>query len=667
MRKPALICAVLLLAAACSGSDINDPKVTTTVQVSSTPTVIAVGETAQASAVVRDQDGNPLSGKEITWTSLNQSIATVTPAAGLIRGVAPGNATIQGTVDGVTGTASIQVVAISNVCADGATVVNVDVGQVRVLSALDTQGCVSIASTPAASEYIVITANTNALPDVFPTFALRSDNEALASSSLLASPARVVASLVQAPVKPAMELQTAFENRLRKAERTLHLPSAQRAFSEGSLQRGPRYSVTTAAAVVGDKTQFKIPKSCTSFTTVTATVRHISNRAIIYSDDASPAGGFTNTDLQEIATEFDNLVYPTDVDYFGTPLDLDSNSRIIILYTPEVNKLTPTGNPSGFVGGFFFAGDLFPTSTCAQSNRAELFYLLTPDPDGSIVPAGGGSGNKRTRSDVRQGTRGTIAHEFQHMINASERIRHPVTTELESVWLDEALSHFAEDLNGRTLKGLGETGNYTYDQLTANGTQVNDFNAFFYQNFARLARYYQNPGPNAPTSQHADSSLAARGAAWALLRYAADHHAPAGDIKAFLKSLVPGPDTGVVNLRTKAGNVVFDSLAAGWMAANAADDAGISGLAAKYTYRTYHMRSNVARVNTPSQTFPLLVTPITGPTFTANPLQARSGSGNYFRLSRVAGAPARLFRMTNADLTTAATFSGATFIIIRTQ
>lgn len=662
MRKPALLCAVLLLAAACKGSDITDPAITTSVQVSSTPTQIAVGETAQASAVVKDQNGNSLSGKAITWTSLNQSIATVS-AAGLIQGVAPGNATIQGTVDGITGTASIQVVAVSTVCADGATSVDMSVGQVRVLSALATQGCVSIASNASASEYIVITANTNALPDAFPSFALRSDIESLASSSLLASPTRITASL-QVPADPAIDLQAGFENRLRAAERELHLPYAQRAFSEGSLQRGPRYSVSTAAAVVGEKTQFKVPKtelSCTNFTTLTATVRYISNRAIIYTDDASPAGGFTDSDLQAIATEFDNLIYPTGVDYFGTPLDLDSNSRIIILYTPEVNKLTPAGNPDGFVGGFFFAGDLYPTSQCPQSNRAELFYVLTPDPQGTI------NGNQRTRDKVRQGTRGTIAHEFQHMINASERIRHPVTVNLEAIWLDEALAHFAEDLNGRVLKGLGETGNYTFEQLTANGTQVDDFNAFFFQNFARLSRYYKNPGPNAPTSRHADSSLAARGAAWSLLRYTADHHAPAGDVKAFIKSLVPGPDTGVVNLRSKAGNVVFDSLAAGWMAANAADDAGISGLAAKYTYRTYNMRSNVARVNNPTFSFPLLITSINTSSFTANPLQARSASGNYFRFSRVAGAPARLFRMTNTDLTTAATFSGATFIIIRTQ
>ena len=109
MRKFGLI-AALALASACSSTDGPEPLVTTTVLVSSTPTQIAINETAQASAIVKDQNGNPLTGKSITWTSLNQGVATVS-AAGLIRGVSAGNATIQGSVDGVTGSATITVVA----------------------------------------------------------------------------------------------------------------------------------------------------------------------------------------------------------------------------------------------------------------------------------------------------------------------------------------------------------------------------------------------------------------------------------------------------------------------------------------------------------------------------------------------------------------------------
>jgi hypothetical protein len=661
MRKSALIVVALVALAACKGGEIVDPAVTTTVVVTSSPTQIAVGETAQASAVVKDQNGNALSGKSITWISLNPTIASVT-GAGVIRGVAPGTATIQGSVDGITGGATVQVVAPANVCSSAPTSLSLAAGEVRVVNVLDAQGCVRVMSTASQAQYVVIAANTNAVPDAFPTFVFRSElNANTPSANLLASPARIAASLVVSPRNPVLDLQSGFERGLRQIERSLDLPKAQRAFADGSLARGPRYSVAAAAIpAVGDKLQFKIPKSCTDFKTITATARRISNRAIIYTDDASPAGGFSDTELQEIAGEFDTLVYPTDVDYFGTPLDLDENSRIIILYTPEVNRLTPAGNPEGFVGGFFFAGDLFPVAQCPQTNRAEVLYVLAPDPDGAI------NGNKRTTAQVRQGTRGTIAHEFQHMINASERIRHPVTSELESIWLDEALSHFAEDLNGRVLRGLNETGNYTFEQLTSQGQQVNDYNAFFYQNFARLARYLQNPAVAAPTSRLADSSLAARGAAWSLLRYSADHHAPGGDIKAFIRSLVPGPDTGVVNLRTKAGNVSFDSLATGWMVANIADDAGIPGLAVKHTYKTYNMRSNVARANTPSQNFPLIPVQLDATPFSAT-LQVRSASGSYFRFVHAAGADPRWLRMTNTDQTTAATFPGATLIVLRTQ
>ena len=660
MRKSALIIA-LVASAACKGSEIVDPAVTTTVVVTSTPTQIAVGETAQASAVVRDQNGNPLSGKSISWISLNPTIASVT-GAGVIRGVAPGTATIQGSVDGITGGAAVQVVAPANVCASGPASLALVVGEARVLNVLETQGCVRVMSTATQSQYVVIAANTNAVPDALPTFVLRSElNANTPSGNLLASPARIAASLFVAPRNPVLDLQSGFETQLRQIERSLDLPKAQRAYADGSLARGPRYSVAAAAIPsVGDKLQFKVPKSCSDFKTITATARRISNRAIIFTDDAAPAGGFSDTELQEIASEFDTLIYPTDVDYFGTPLDLDENSRIIILYTPEVNRLTPAGNPDGFVGGFFFAGDLFPAAQCPQTNRAEVFYVLAPDPNGVI------NGNRRTTAQVRQGTRGTIAHEFQHMINASERIRHPITTELESVWLDEALSHFAEDLNGRVLRGLNETGNYTFEQLTIQSQQVNDYNAFFYQNFARLARYLQNPAVAAPTSRFADSSLAARGAAWSLLRYAADHHAPAGDIKAFIKSLVPGPDTGVVNLRTKAGNVSFDSLTTGWMLANIADDAGIAGLAVKHTYKTYNMRNNVSRANTPNQGFPLVPVQLDASPYSAT-LQVRSASGSYFRFGHAAGSDPRWLRMTNTDLTTAATFTGETLVVLRTQ
>lgn len=662
MRKFTLLGAMLFFAA-CSGDNSTDPLVTSSVVVTAAPTQITVNETAQATIIVRDQNNNPLTGKTIEWTSLNTNVATVT-AAGVIRGVAAGSATIQGKVDGVVGTAQVNVIAPAQSCVGGPTVVDLAPGGVRVLTSTSTRGCIRIAPAAAASEYIVIAANANAIPDIVADYLLKSDEgDVVPSNNLIATRATVLQSITAVPAVEVNSLQTAYELRLRRFERSsLDMTDGRRAFRERLASRAGRASQSVMIPVVGEKTPFKVPQSCSKFTTITATVQYISTRAIIYTDDASPAGGFSAADFESIGTEFDALIYPTDVAYFGTPLDLDNNGRIIILYTPEVNRLTPEGNPGGFVGGFFFAGDLFPATgqnSCAQSNVAEVFYLLSPDPNGTI------NGNKRETSQVRQGTRGTIAHEFQHMINASERIRTPVVVDdFESVWLDEAMAHLAEEATGRALKQIGEAENADFARLSGN---ISDYNAFFFQNFARFQRYLQNPGPNSPTSSFADSSLAVRGAAWAFLRYTADNFAPGGDVKAFTRALAVSPDTGVSNLLKRVGGgIPFDSLTAGWMVANYTDDFGVPNLPVKYTYRSFNMRSNVAAISSP-RTYPLLVNQVTGASYVSSPLKARSASGNYFRLARPAAAPARSFRFMNLDGTSAASFTGAALYIVRTQ
>ena len=79
MRK-SILSGAMLFFAACGGGGGTTPLVTTTVVVTTAPTQISINETAQASAVVKDQNGNALSGKTITWESLNPSVATVSSA-----------------------------------------------------------------------------------------------------------------------------------------------------------------------------------------------------------------------------------------------------------------------------------------------------------------------------------------------------------------------------------------------------------------------------------------------------------------------------------------------------------------------------------------------------------------------------------------------------------
>jgi uncharacterized protein YjdB len=69
---------------------------------------LLVGQSAQASAVARDASGNILTGKSVTWTSMNPSIAAIA-ASGLVTALAAGSATVRATVDGKTGDGAVSV------------------------------------------------------------------------------------------------------------------------------------------------------------------------------------------------------------------------------------------------------------------------------------------------------------------------------------------------------------------------------------------------------------------------------------------------------------------------------------------------------------------------------------------------------------------------------
>jgi uncharacterized protein YjdB len=78
------------------------PVASVTVALASTS--IQVGQTSQATATIKDAGGNPVGGRQLTWSSSDPSVATVS-ASGLVTGVATGSATITGTVplDGKSG------------------------------------------------------------------------------------------------------------------------------------------------------------------------------------------------------------------------------------------------------------------------------------------------------------------------------------------------------------------------------------------------------------------------------------------------------------------------------------------------------------------------------------------------------------------------------------
>jgi len=72
---------------------------------------LPVGQTVQLTATPKDANGNPLTGRMVTWSSSNNSVASVT-SSGLVSGGAAGSATITATSEGQSGTASITVTSV---------------------------------------------------------------------------------------------------------------------------------------------------------------------------------------------------------------------------------------------------------------------------------------------------------------------------------------------------------------------------------------------------------------------------------------------------------------------------------------------------------------------------------------------------------------------------
>ena len=80
-----------------------------TVSVALAPNSVIVGQTAQASAVLRDSSGNVLTQRLLAWASSNLAVATVS-VTGVVNAVATGTASIVASSEGKTGQSTLSVV-----------------------------------------------------------------------------------------------------------------------------------------------------------------------------------------------------------------------------------------------------------------------------------------------------------------------------------------------------------------------------------------------------------------------------------------------------------------------------------------------------------------------------------------------------------------------------
>jgi hypothetical protein len=205
-----------------------------------------------------------------------------------------------------------------------------------------------------------------------------------------------------------------------------------------------------------------------------------------------------------------------------------------------------------------------------------MFYVLVPDPNAVFS-------DKRTASDVLSLTPGTLAHEYQHLINAGRRLYVNTTSDYpEVVWLNEGLSHIAEELLFYKATGLAPRQNIDINVARGVSTQFSNYQG---SNFGRFDEFLAKPSQTSPYADNDD--LNTRGATWNLLRYLADHKGSSDG--STWSSLVNTPDTGQTNLSNVFGTNFMTQIR-DWATSVFSDD--VPGLSdPRFLEQSWNMRS----------------------------------------------------------------------------
>jgi hypothetical protein len=242
------------------------------------------------------------------------------------------------------------------------------------------------------------------------------------------------------------------------------------------------------------------------------------------------------------------------------------------------------------VAGFFNGADL---SGSSNGNRGEIFYSSVPG-----EPAGGPTCNPLAQAVVRNAAPATFIHELQHMISYNQHVL-VRSGPSEDIWLNEGLSHIAEELGGKLYESRypcpnlppcpASPGRASTAQIFPDSAQ-----GFLPPNFGNAYDFFSSREDFSLTSPTGFGTTEERGVAWLFLRWLIDQK---GDAK--LRELVQTRNVGTANIAAVAGEP-FTTLYADFLAATLLDDypGTTSGqVASRYQFTSRNLRAIYARLN----------------------------------------------------------------------
>ncbi|MBI2346746.1 MAG: hypothetical protein HYV03_07715 [Deltaproteobacteria bacterium] len=332
-------------------------------------------------------------------------------------------------------------------------------------------------------------------------------------------------------------LQEAFDNHLRGLELALAAeapPPVRASLGKAAIAR------SASVPSIGSTESLHVLSGLSGggYTDVVGRVACVTAQTIFYVDtevDRKNPKDLSADDVNGLCEKFQKAI-EVEFSLFGQPSDINGDQHIAVLMTPQVNRLG--SSQGGIITGFFFANDLYPGRS---SNSREILYIMVPDTAGlyglpieksfamnNLIPA-------------------VMVHELQHAINYNTHVL-AGQGKPEEAWLNEGLSHLAEDLLGYGI-----------------------------ENPARYALYLQRPEIYGLVTA-GSPGLAERGGIFLLLRYLYEQH---GDGKQLVWDLLHSPATGVANIEaayasTDEGFDQFSEFLIRWGATLLLNNRGIS-------------------------------------------------------------------------------------------
>lgn len=287
-------------------------------------------------------------------------------------------------------------------------------------------------------------------------------------------------------------------------------------------------------------------------TTITGVVKAIGTHVVVVVDEAllQEAGAKASLDARvgEMVQTFDEVIYPLNTQTFGSEPKpgVDGVEPIFLLISPAVGDY---GKDSTL--GYFAQRDCFPArgdgpKAIQRSNAKEMIYVSS-----RIVLEG-----------APDDYLGTVAHEFQHMINFNQKVLVGRNRVSEDLWIDEGMAMYAIEATGYGLFGGG----------AVLGAHVKAFQA--------------DPGGYSLTEWEGNPEGSGYGAVYLLMVYLADRFGPT-----IIREIVTSSTLGMSNLDqvlAKRGTT-FARVFHDWAAANAIEGLGVEP-EARHAYKNLRMR-----------------------------------------------------------------------------